>query len=162
MDILKPLIWKLYVDGAANQKGSGIGILMVSLDVIVIEKSLRLGFSATNNEDEYKTFLIGVSMVKKMGGKVVKVFLDSRLTVGQVMGEMEARDHRMQRYLDKAGHLQFGFESFSIQQVPKSQNVHADSLATLATSSRQSLPRVIFVEDLLMPTKVKVMTVGVH
>lgn len=44
MDILKPLIWKLYVDGAANQKGSGIGILMVSPDVIVIEKSLRLGF----------------------------------------------------------------------------------------------------------------------
>ena len=34
-----------------------------------------------------------------MGGKVVKMFSDSRLVVGQVKGEMEARDMRMQEYL---------------------------------------------------------------
>ena len=34
-----------------------------------------------------------------MGGKVVEMFLDSRLVVGQVKGEMEARDVRMQEYL---------------------------------------------------------------
>ena len=42
--------WKLYVDGAANQKGSRVGIVIVSPDRITIENSLRLGFSATNNE----------------------------------------------------------------------------------------------------------------
>ena len=34
-----------------------------------------------------------------MGGKVVEMFSDSRLVVGQVKGEMEARDVRMQEYL---------------------------------------------------------------
>ena len=34
-------------------------------------------------------------MVQKMGGKAVKIFLDSRLVVGQVRGELEARDVRM-------------------------------------------------------------------
>lgn len=46
------LIWKLYVDGAANQKESGIRIVLVSPERITIEKSLRLSFSATNNETE--------------------------------------------------------------------------------------------------------------
>ena len=36
-----------------------------------------------------------------MGGKVVEMFSYSRLVVGQVKGEMEARDVRMQEYLSQ-------------------------------------------------------------
>ena len=53
---------------------------------------MRLDFSATNNEAEYKTLLMGIAMVQKMEGKSVKVFSDSRLIVGQVKGEFEAKD----------------------------------------------------------------------
>ena len=66
--------WKVYVDGAANQWGAGVGLVLVSPEKIIIEKSLRLGFSATNNEAEYEALLMGMSMVQKMGGKVVEVF----------------------------------------------------------------------------------------
>ena len=38
-------------------------------------------------------------MVQKMGGKAMEVFLDSKLVMGQVKGELEARDMRMQEYL---------------------------------------------------------------
>lgn len=38
--------WMLYIDGAANYKGFRVGLVIVSLDGITIEKSLRLGFSA--------------------------------------------------------------------------------------------------------------------
>ena len=38
-------------------------------------------------------------MLRKMGGKVVEIFSDSRLVVGQVKGELEVRDTRMQDYL---------------------------------------------------------------
>ena len=34
-----------------------------------------------------------------MGGKVVEIFSDLRLVVGQVKEEMEAKDVRMQEYL---------------------------------------------------------------
>ena len=44
--------WKVYMDGAANQKGSGVGLVLISPKRITIEKSLRLGFLATNNEAE--------------------------------------------------------------------------------------------------------------
>ena len=58
-----PLPWKVYVDGGANQRGAGVGLVLVSPEKIIIEKSLRLGFSATNNEAEYEALLMGMSMV---------------------------------------------------------------------------------------------------
>ena len=94
-------------------------------------------------------------MIHKIGGKSVKMFSDSRLVVGQVKGELEARDERMQGYLSQVRHLQSSFESFSLLHIPRSGNTHADSLATLATSSAQSLPRVILIKDLCKPTEVK-------
>ena len=72
-----------------------MGLVLVSLKQITIEKSLRLDFSATNNEVEYEALLEGMSMVHRMGGKTVKMFSDSRLVVGQVKGELEVRDERM-------------------------------------------------------------------
>ena len=54
-------------------------------------------------------------MVQNMGGKAVEVFLDLRLVVGQVKGELEARDVRMQGYLSQVKHLQSGFESFGAE-----------------------------------------------
>ena len=72
-----------------------MGLVLVSAEKITIETSLRLGFSATNNEAEYEALLMGMVMVQKMGGKIVEIFSDSRLVVGQVKGELEARDPRM-------------------------------------------------------------------
>ena len=65
---------KMYVDGAANQRGSGVGLVLVSPKKITIEKSLRLGFSATNNEAEYEIFLMGIVMVQKIGGKTMEIY----------------------------------------------------------------------------------------
>ena len=90
--------WEVYVDGAANQRGSRVGLILVSPEKITIEKSLRLSFSATNNEVEYEALLMGMIMVQKIGGKTVKVFSDLKLVVGQVKGDLEARDPRMQEY----------------------------------------------------------------
>ena len=58
----------------------------------------------------------------------------------------------MQGYLSQVRHLQSEFESFDLLHIPRSGNAHTDSLATLATSSAQSLPWVILVEDLCKPT----------
>ena len=59
----EPLQWKVYVDGAANQKGSSMGLVLISPEKLVEEKLLRLGFSATNNEAKYEALLEEISMV---------------------------------------------------------------------------------------------------
>ena len=73
-----------------------MGLVLISPERIAIEKSLKLGFSATNNEAKYKALL---------GGKVVEIFSNSRLVVSKVQGELEARDLRMQEYLNQVKHL---------------------------------------------------------
>ena len=59
-------------------------------------------------------------MVQKLGGKEVNMSSDLRLIVGQVKGELEARDKRMQEYLDKAKCLRSNFYSFRLLHIPRS------------------------------------------
>ena len=59
----------------------------------------------------------------------------------------------MQGYLSQVKCLQLKFDSFDLLHVPRSGNAHVDSLAMLAISSAQDLPRVILVKDLYKPTR---------
>ena len=73
-----------------------------------------------------------------------------------------SRDVRIQEYLSQVRHLQSRFESFNLLHIPRSGNTHTDSMATLATTSAQGLPRVILVEDLCKPTEMKREMVHIH
>ena len=113
---------EVYVDEASNQKGSNVGLVLVSPEKVVIEKSLRLDFSATNNEVEYGALVEGMAIVQRMGGKSIKLFLDLRLVVSRVRGEFEAKDKRMHGYLRQVKCLQLKFDSFDLLHVPRSGN----------------------------------------
>ena len=130
----------MYVDGILNQKGSRVGLVLISPEKVNVEKSLRLDFSATNNEAEYEALMMGMAMVQRMGGTSVKVFSNLRLVVNPVKRDFEAKDERIQGYLSQVKCLQSEFESFDLLHIPRSDNAHADSLAILATSSAQNLP----------------------
>ena len=157
-----PSPWEVYVDGASNQKGSGVRLVLISFEKIRIEKSLRLNFSVTNNEAEYETLIKGMAMVQRMRGKSIKTFSDSKLVICQVKKEFEAKDERMQGYLSQVKCLQSELKSFNLLHIPRSGNAHADSLAMLATSSTQNLPRVILVEDLYKLTETRRETIRIH
>ena len=154
--------WEVCVNGASNQKGFGVGLVLISPKKVIIEKYLRLDFSTMNNEAEYEALLIRMAMVQRMGGKLIKLFSDSRLAIGQVKGEFEAKDERMQGYLSQVKCLQSKFDSFDLLHISRNGNAHADSLAMIATSSAQDLPRVILVEDLYKPTETRRDTTQIH
>ena len=63
ISVQEPLSWNVYVDGAVNNRGSGVGLVLISPERITIEKSLRLGFSILNNEAEYEALLTRMIMV---------------------------------------------------------------------------------------------------
>ena len=68
----------------------------------------------------------------------------------------------MQEYLGRVKRLQSDFESFNLTHVSRSGNTHADSLATLATSSAHDLPRMILVEDLGQTSSIRRDAAQVH
>ena len=52
--------WKVFVDGASKAKGSGVTIVLESLEGVKLVKLLRLGFQASNNETEYEALIAGL------------------------------------------------------------------------------------------------------
>ena len=63
-----------------------MGLVLVSPEKIIIEKSLRLNFFATNNEAEYETLLRGMVMVQKMGGKTGRIVYFQVIILEHVQG----------------------------------------------------------------------------
>ncbi|KAL6314330.1 hypothetical protein AAG906_019032 [Vitis piasezkii] len=63
--------WRLYFDGAANQSGFGIGILLISPQGDHIPRSVRLAFSdhhrLTNNIVEYEACITGLETALDLG-----------------------------------------------------------------------------------------------
>lgn len=51
--------WDLFVDGASNVKGSGIGLVFRTPEGQTLEQADRLGFEASNNEAEYEALIQG-------------------------------------------------------------------------------------------------------
>ena len=52
--------WRVFVDGESNVRGFGVEIVMISLVGLRLEKLLRLGFQASNNEAEYEALIAGL------------------------------------------------------------------------------------------------------
>ena len=46
--------WKLYFDGAANMKGYGVGMVLVSPNGDHIPLAVKLNYNSTNNTAEYE------------------------------------------------------------------------------------------------------------
>uniref|UniRef100_A0A2N9GE62 Uncharacterized protein n=1 Tax=Fagus sylvatica TaxID=28930 RepID=A0A2N9GE62_FAGSY len=54
-------------------------------------------YPTTNNEAEYEALLTGLEMAKVLGATELEVLSDSQLVVGQVNGDYEAKEGRMQQ-----------------------------------------------------------------
>ena len=52
--------WKMYFDGAVNQYGNGIGVLLITPEGSHIPLSVKLNFEATNNMAEYEACIAGM------------------------------------------------------------------------------------------------------
>ncbi|XP_027156411.1 uncharacterized protein LOC113757207 [Coffea eugenioides] len=117
-EVPTPSPWTLYVDGSSNGDGSGAGLLLEGPQGEVCSYALRFGFPATNNEAEYEALIAGLQLARRLGAQQIHVRSDSQLVVRQVLGEYEAKDETMQRYLSKVHQLTAYFESFEIQRIP--------------------------------------------
>lgn len=73
--------WRVYMDNVSNIKGSGVRVIMVSAEGLRLDKSLGLGFYASNNEVEYEALIAKLRTVQKLGDEEVEVLSNSRLVV---------------------------------------------------------------------------------
>ena len=80
----------MYFDGAANQLGFGIGILLISPQGDHIPRSVWLAFSnhhrLTNNVVEYETCITGLETTLDLGVRQLEIHEDSNLVIQQTQG----------------------------------------------------------------------------
>jgi ribonuclease HI len=88
--------------------------VLVSSEGLVLEQTVRLKFSASNNEAEYEALLIGLRTAKRLGACHLQVFCNSQLVANQISGEYQARDERMSAYLSAVWLLLAEFESIHV------------------------------------------------
>ena len=90
--------WKMYFDGATNQYGSGIGVLLISPKGTHIPFSSRLNFLATNNTTEYKACIMGLQATLGLGVRELEVYGDSTLIISQIQNKWKIKEERLMPY----------------------------------------------------------------
>ena len=94
-------IWKLSVNGAANARGSGAGLILTSQDGIDTEYAFRFGFRASNNKAEYEAVIAELNLAHFVEVDQLEVSSDSQPVVTQIEDSYEARGEKMILYLKK-------------------------------------------------------------
>uniref|UniRef100_A0A2N9F5L1 RNase H type-1 domain-containing protein n=1 Tax=Fagus sylvatica TaxID=28930 RepID=A0A2N9F5L1_FAGSY len=134
-DVEQALKWTVNIDGSSIKDSGGVGIVLRSPEGDIIKQAIRLQYPTTNNEAEYEALLVGLKTAKILGATELDVHSDSQLVVGQVNGDYEAKEGRMQQYLQLVRHQIRQFREVRLYRVPREQNTEADQLAKSASSS---------------------------
>jgi ribonuclease HI len=124
----------LHVDGGArgNPGPAAIGVVVSDpAGELVTTFSDKIG-ETTNNVAEYRALLRGLELAAEHGASEIEVINDSELIARQVTGVYKVKHQAMQELHREAMALLEGFDSWSIESVPRAQNAEADSLVNEA------------------------------
>ncbi|XP_059627060.1 uncharacterized protein LOC132269842 [Cornus florida] len=139
-------------DGSSNQMGAGIGIQLRTPEGTTLSQAIRLEFNATNNEAEYEALIAELKLAKELKIKNLIAYSDSQLVIRQVTWEYGAKDKNMEVYRTAVLREAKGFDQIKFIQLPREYNEDADRLACSASSSGETLARVIPVNVLVQPS----------
>ncbi|KAL4010970.1 hypothetical protein IC575_028012 [Cucumis melo] len=90
--------WTMLFDGASNELGHGIGVVLISPEGKVFPLTAKLCFECTYNIAEYEACIMGLQVACDMSIKKLKVLGDSMLVIHQVKEEWETRDAKLVPY----------------------------------------------------------------
>jgi ribonuclease HI len=119
----------VFCDGSCGTFGAGAAAILVAPSKVRTCYALKLDFSCTNNIAEYEALLLGLRKLKAMGIRRAVLKTDSQVISGDVDKSCRARDPNLEKYLDTVRRLEDSFEGFSVKNIPRGENEHADLLA---------------------------------
>ena len=81
---------------------------------------------------------MGLRLGKALEAKNLLIQSDSKLVIGHIKEEYEAKEERMQKQLKLTKHLAQEFDKLEFVQIPKGQNMATDEIAKIAFSEERS------------------------
>ena len=126
--------WTIQTNGSSTHGRGEVGVVITAPDGEELKYGVQLKFPAINNEAKYEGILTGLRLGRALRIKHLLVQNDSKLVIGQIKGDYEVKEERMQKYLKLTKHLIQEFEEVEFEQVPRSQNMAADEISKLVSS----------------------------
>ena len=143
---------------ACQPKKGEVSVVIITPDGEILKYGVWLKFPATNNEAEYEGILTGLRLGKALGATNLLVQNDSKLVIGQIKGDYEAKEERMQKYVRLTRNLTQEFDRVEFAQIPRSQNMIADEVSKLASSEEEGISTNLEMEVQKHPSIEKVPT----
>ena len=131
--------WTIQTDGSSAQKRGGVEVVIITSDEETLKYGVRLKFPATNNEVEYEGILTVLRLGKALRATNLLIQNDSKLVIGQIKGDYEVKEERMQKYVRLTRHLTQEFDKVEFAQIPRSQNMTADEVSKLALLEEEGI-----------------------
>jgi 6-pyruvoyltetrahydropterin/6-carboxytetrahydropterin synthase len=94
---------------------------------------------ATNNSAEYRALIWGLRNTQALKIRRIDIRADSELLVKQLLGTYRVKNEGIKPLFAEARRLLEGFESHTIEHVPRERNSAADALANEAMDKRGSV-----------------------
>ena len=124
----------VHVDGGARGNPGPAAIAAVLADgdgTVLDERSETIG-RATNNVAEYRALLLGIQRAATLGARELELVGDSELIARQVRGEYRVKDASLRELHAQVKAALADFDRWSIRNVPREENAHADRLVNEA------------------------------
>jgi ribonuclease HI len=141
----------VFCDGSWGTFSVGAATVLVAPSKAKTCYAVKLDFSCTNNIAEYEALLLGLWKLRAMGIRRAILKTDSQVIAGHVDKSSKTRDPKLERYLDTVRRLEASFEGFSVKNIPRGENEHADLLAKSAALGLP-LPLEVFFETIKAPS----------
>jgi queuosine biosynthesis protein QueD len=134
----------LHTDGGSrgNPGVSGIGFTIDVDDgreLITLRHGGAYVGVATNNNAEYRALIWGLRNARSLRIRRIDIRADSELLVKQLLGVYRVKNEGIKPLFAEARRLLEGFESHTIEHVPRERNSAADALANEAMDKRGSV-----------------------
>jgi ribonuclease HI len=143
--------WTVFCNGSWGTFGARATTVLVAPSKVRTCYAAKLDFSCTNNIAEYEALLLGLRKLRAMGIRRAILKTDSQVISGHVDKSSKARDPKLEKYLNTVRRLEASFECFSVKNIPRGENEHADLLAKSAAQGLP-LPLEVFFETIKAPS----------
>ena len=107
--------WTAFSDGLSVIGLEGVGVIMTLLENDILIYGVQLQFLATNNEAEYEVVLANLRVARALGFKNLRLKSDSKLIIGQITNEYEAKEERIKKYQQLKSRLIDEFDNVKLE-----------------------------------------------
>ena len=144
--------WTVCSNGTSVTGLRGFHVIMTSPENDVLKYGVQPQLLAINNEAEYEVVLASLRVARALGVKNVRLRSDSKLIVGKITNEYEAKKERMKKYLQLTSQLIDEFDSVKLELILSEENPTTNEIAKLASAEDTSATEGLLMDTMLAQT----------